>query len=75
MMDLADAHYLALRFLQEKNESDVFNLGNGSGFSVNEVIETARKVTGHEIPAVMEARRAGDPALFVMELPAYHAPS
>lgn len=65
VMDLADAHYLALRFLQEKNESDVFNLGNGSGFSVNEVIETARKVTGHEIPAVMEARRAGDPALLI----------
>lgn len=65
VMDLADAHYLALRFLQEKNESDVFNLGNGSGFGVNEVIETARKVTGHEIPAVMEARRAGDPALLI----------
>jgi len=43
----------------------VFNLGNGSGFSVLEVIRAAREVTGHSIPAVMEERRAGDPAQLI----------
>ncbi len=65
VMDLADAHFLALKFLHEKGESRVFNLGNGSGFSVKEVVETARKVTGHPIPQVVEARRAGDPARLI----------
>ena len=46
-------------------ESDIFNLGNGVGYSVREVIETARKVTGHSIPAVEIERRAGDPARLV----------
>lgn len=45
--------------------SDIFNLGNGVGFSVKEVIETARKVTGKEIKAIEEARRAGDPAVLI----------
>ena len=44
-------------------ESGVYNLGNGNGFSVKEVIDTARKVTGHPLPANVEARRAGDPAV------------
>lgn len=47
------------------NDSNIFNLGNGVGFTVNEVIETARKVTGHPIPAVMAERRAGDPAQLI----------
>ncbi len=63
--DLAQAHILALKYLLEGGESDVFNLGNGVGFSVNEVIEEARRVTGHPIPAVVQARRAGDPAQLI----------
>ncbi|KIY20904.1 UDP-glucose 4-epimerase GalE [Mesobacillus subterraneus] len=65
VMDLANAHWLALEHLRKKETSDVFNLGNGTGFSVKEVIETARKVTGHEIPEVVSPRRAGDPAVLI----------
>ena len=63
--DLAEAHILAVEYLQKGGESDIFNLGNGIGFSVKEVIDTARKVTGHAIPAVISPRRAGDPAQLV----------
>lgn len=63
--DLAQAHILALRYLMEGGNSDVFNLGNGVGFSVKEVIEQTRKVTGHPIPAEVQPRRAGDPAQLV----------
>lgn len=63
--DLAQAHILAVEYLCKGNESNIFNLGNGVGFTVNEVIETARKVTGHPIPAVMDKRRAGDPAQLI----------
>ncbi|MFB1082087.1 UDP-glucose 4-epimerase GalE [Jeotgalibacillus sp. JSM ZJ347] len=63
--DLVDAHLLALEKLEKDPETTVFNLGNGQGFSVKEVIDTARKVTGHAIPATEEARRAGDPAKLV----------
>ncbi len=63
--DLANAHVLGLKYLENGGESDVFNLGNGNGFSVREVIETARKVTGREIPVVEGARRAGDPAQLI----------
>lgn len=63
--DLAQAHLLALRWLGEGGESQIFNLGNGSGFSVNEVVDTARRVTGHEIPAQVAPRRAGDPPVLV----------
>lgn len=63
--DLSDAHVLALDYLLKGGESDVFNLGNGVGFTVSEVIETARAVTGHPIPAVTSPRRAGDPAQLV----------
>ena len=65
VVDLAQAHILAVKYLLEGNKSDIFNLGNGIGFTVNEVIEVARKVTGHEIPAVISERRAGDPAQLV----------
>ena len=63
--DLAQAHILAVQYLQNDGESSIFNLGNGVGYSVREVIETARKVTGHPIPAVETPRRAGDPARLV----------
>lgn len=63
--DLAQAHILAVKYLENGGESNVFNLGNGVGFSVKEVIETARKVTGHPIPAVVSSRRAGDPAVLI----------
>ncbi|MFJ8162987.1 UDP-glucose 4-epimerase GalE [Streptomyces sp. NPDC096136] len=62
--DLAEAHLAALRVAAE-GEHLVCNLGNGSGFSVREVIETVRKVTGHDIPEVVAPRRAGDPAVLV----------
>jgi UDP-glucose 4-epimerase len=66
--DLADAHLLALRALeteQAAKERLIFNLGNGKGFSVREVIESARRVTGHPIPAETHPRRPGDPAVLV----------
>ncbi len=63
--DLAAAHVLALEYLLKGGESDVFNLGNGVGFTVREVIDTARKATGHPIPAQISPRRAGDPAQLV----------
>lgn len=63
--DLAQAHVLAMKRLLDGGESDVFNLGNGVGFSVAEIIERARAVTGHPIPAVVEARRLGDPAVLI----------
>lgn len=63
--DLAQAHILAVKYLQNDGESDIFNLGNGIGFSVKEVIETARKVTQNAIPAKVTPRRAGDPAKLI----------
>lgn len=63
--DLSQAHVLALDYLLGGGESDVFNLGNGVGFTVQEVLETARAVTGHPIPARIAPRRSGDPAQLV----------
>lgn len=63
--DLAQAHILAVDYLMKGNESNIFNLGNGVGFTVKEVIDTARKVTGHEISARIAERRAGDPARLI----------
>jgi UDP-glucose 4-epimerase len=63
--DLADAHLRALRLLQSGVERIACNLGTGSGYSVMELIEAARRVTGHEIPASVGARRPGDPAQLV----------
>ena len=65
VMDLVDAHILAVKKLLKTNESSTYNLGNGNGFTVKEVIETARKVTGHPIAAELAPRRAGDPAKLV----------
>jgi len=63
VVDLAQAHILALQALEEG--SRIYNLGNGRGFSVREVIETARQVTGHPIPAIEGPRRPGDPAVLI----------
>jgi UDP-glucose 4-epimerase len=62
--DLADAHLLALEALESRDRI-LCNLGNGQGFSVREVIEAARRVTGHPIPADVQPRRPGDPAVLV----------
>ena len=63
--DLAQAHVLALDYLLKGGDNNVFNLGNGVGFTVKEVIDAARAVTGHPIPAVTSPRRAGDPAQLI----------
>ena len=72
--DLAEAHLLALAALNSGPENDsgpgnqpplIYNLGNGQGFSVRDVIESARRVTGHPIPAEIHPRRPGDPAVLV----------
>lgn len=63
--DLSSAHILAIKYLEEGGKSDQFNLGSGKGYSVKEVIEAARRVTGHPIPAVVAPRRAGDPPSLV----------
>ena len=63
--DLAEAHLLALEYLERGGSSDVFNLGNGAGHSVREIIETARRITGKEIKAVVEPRRGGDPSVLI----------
>lgn len=63
--DLAQAHILAVKYLLEGGASDIFNLGNGIGFTVKEVIETAEHVTKGPIKVVMAERRAGDPATLI----------
>ena len=63
--DLVDAHVKALDHLQRGGDDLICNLGNGQGFSVRQIVDCARKVTGHAIPVVMGQRRAGDPARLV----------
>lgn len=63
--DLVNAHILALRYLMAGGESNIFNLGSNTGYSVLEMIEAARAVTGHPIPMEIGERRAGDPALLI----------
>ena len=65
--DLAQAHILALEALLSGKDSRIYNLGNSTGYSVRQVIEVARKVTGHRIPAVESAPRPGDPAVLVAD--------
>ena len=65
VIDLADAHVLALEYLRKGGESNIFNLGNGKGFSVKEMIEAAKKATGKDIKVEMGERRAGDPAQLI----------
>ncbi len=63
--DLAKAHISAVKYLKAGNESNIFNLGNGTGFSVKEVIQTAEKITKQHIPYKIEQRRYGDPAKLI----------
>lgn len=63
--DLARAHLLAYEYLVRERTSGIFNLGNGNGYSVREIIDTARSITGKDIPAVIEPRRAGDPSTLI----------
>ena len=65
--DLAQAHLLALEHLLKGGGSAVYNLGNNKGYSVREVVETARRITKHTIPAAEAARRPGDPAFLVAD--------
>jgi UDP-glucose 4-epimerase len=63
--DLINAHLLALNYLKNGGSSNIFNLGSSKGFSVKEMIDTARSVTGKEIPAKIGPRRAGDPSILI----------
>ncbi|MCA1032704.1 UDP-glucose 4-epimerase GalE [Bacillus timonensis] len=63
--DLIQAHLLALDYLREGNPSNVFNLGSSQGFSVKQMIETAKEVTGRDIPVKMGPRRSGDPSILI----------
>lgn len=65
VMDLVHAHLLALEKLRTGADSNIYNLGNGEGFSNKEMIEAARRVTGHPIPEVISERRAGDPSRLI----------
>ena len=65
VLDLADAHIKAVEYLEKGNESNIFNLGNGVGFSVKEMIDAAKEVTEQDIKVVLGERRAGDPAQLV----------
>lgn len=63
--DLIDAHLLALEYLRNGGDNQIFNLGSSQGFSVKEMIEAAREVTNHPIPAKIAPRRAGDPSILI----------
>jgi UDP-glucose 4-epimerase len=67
VQDLCDAHLLALESLRSGGNSQQFNLGNGQGFSVQQVIDCAQGVTGREVKVVHEDRREGDPAVLVAD--------
>jgi UDP-glucose 4-epimerase len=72
VQDLCSAHQLALEWLQKHDQSQQFNLGNGDGYSVLEVITTAREVTGKEIPVLIGDRRVGDPARLIADATLAH---
>lgn len=63
--DLIAAHILALEYLRRGGNSDIFNLGSSQGYSVKEMVEAARKVTNHAIPATIGERRMGDPSTLI----------
>jgi len=65
VLDICDAHLRALQYLADQDRSNIFNLGNGTGFSVMEVIHCAEKVTGREIPYSIDSARPGDPPVLV----------
>ena len=67
IVDLCDAHWLAFQHLRKYGESQRFNLGNGNGFSVQQVIDICREVTGKDINVIEGGRRAGDPAVLVAD--------
>lgn len=67
VVDLVDAHILGLMYLEKGGKTACYNLGNGQGFSVNEVIETAHRVTGKEIPTVLSPRQAGDTPVLIAD--------
>jgi UDP-glucose 4-epimerase len=67
VVDLCEAHLLALAYLRRGAPTDAFNLGNGNGFSVQEVIDTARRVTGRAVKVEDAPRRSGDPARLVAD--------
>jgi UDP-glucose 4-epimerase len=65
ILDLAEAHWLALQYLQSGKDSSAFNLGNGNGYSVESVLQSAQRVTGKTISVQEGQRRQGDPARLV----------
>jgi UDP-arabinose 4-epimerase len=65
--DLADAHVKALQALEGGAESDVYNLGNGQGFSVREIVDAVERMTGLQVPAKLGDRRVGDPAALISD--------
>ncbi|AEB30836.1 UDP-glucose 4-epimerase [Carnobacterium sp. 17-4] len=65
VVDLVEAHILALEYLKSEKQSNIFNLGSSTGFSVKEILNTAREVTEREIPAIVAARRVGDPSTLI----------
>lgn len=65
VVDLVEAHILAMKYLTHGGESNTFNLGSSQGFSVKEIVETARKVTDKDIKAIIGERRAGDPSKLI----------
>ncbi|WP_455797196.1 UDP-glucose 4-epimerase GalE [Clostridium butyricum] len=65
VVDLVEAHILAMKYLTDGGESNTFNLGSSQGFSVKEILETARKVTDKDIKAIIGERRAGDPSKLI----------
>jgi len=67
VMDIAEAHLIALEYLLDGGESDVFNCGYGHGFSVKEVVETVKKVTGREFKVIEAERRPGDSPFLVAD--------
>jgi UDP-glucose 4-epimerase len=67
ILDLADAHIKAIEYMVRENKSDQFNLGNGTGYSVKEIIETVKRVTGKEFTVIESERRPGDPAILIAD--------
>jgi UDP-glucose 4-epimerase len=67
VLDVVDAHVLALDYLSKGNESNVFNLGSATGFSVRQIVEAARKITGVGIKSKIGSRRPGDPDTLIAD--------
>ena len=66
-MDLAEAHILAMEYLLQTQKSEVFNVGYGKGYSVKEVVETVKRITGIDFPVEETDRRPGDPPILVAD--------